>query len=732
MQFEDCVLPISSCSLCPSNSLLGAYLQADWRNTTVGLIDYNHFFSCTHANAVISWISYKVIPQSQLPEEDSPTYREDVATLFTEYLTNPPSRQFALGSWILTDVHYTFKSGRLYFFLSEHDGVYTFCNTRSTSGRRYLYCFLCPRSRSCTHIAMTPPLSGEEDDENYEEVAGACQADLSQAVTEIEDSLISKQRYPFVLDEDESLREVLRKRMHMPILKWFDEAFPDGYFKAEKRTCCDSPCEYFPTSTRQVEFFSLHGYSTIRPVLASLCTVCQSKYDFDGRSVGILNYGNRYLFTVELILDLLEFKAISGTPTYSYWLARCNTLLKPFTSAESVNFKKKWMSIAGRVNGIMTAYLALVDYPSDHFQCCEHPEVVCIDGIVLSVESRRIQNSTPWVDPIPIKGRFKKKDDRYIIVLKQEQKDLLKVFIRSGLHSEDLEALSVELSDPLGQFLSQNCYYDRDNRWYRLIRQHCVCPGLLKRFYHSLCKWISPASSIAPSGTWDILEDILTTHQIPFDCFQILSQLSPVLYDLISYYTTICLDTERFGTALALLEHLLDKAKGCFVPSTNSKEFYQNPLRAVRDDERTHYTSVTHEVMETGAYFPGRPYHSIVRDIHLGNESTVCNKEYKKKGRLGPGTLLFWCGKHRKCIGFYIMQSAESCKTVYTILATRFPKQPRVIIYDNGCNLSEYILNRGPLPFKDTYILSDGFHWKNHTNCGISFNSKLYPDLNCI
>jgi hypothetical protein len=209
-----------------------------------------------------------------------------------------------------------------------------------------------------------------------------------------------------------------------------------------------------------------------------------------------------------------------------------------------------------------------------------------------------------------------------------------------------------------------------------------------------------------------------------------MSALSPVLNDLLSYATTVACNQEKYGGVLLLFEHILIKAKDCFTQSVENRDHYQNPIVPVTDLERVHYASVTQEVMETGAYFPGRPYHSNVRQIHLGNESTVCNKEYKKKGRLGAGTLLFWCGKHRKCLGFYIMQSAESCQTVYSILVTRFPKQPRVIIYDNGCNLSDYILNRAPFPFKDTYILSDGFHWKNHTNCGLSFNSKLYPDLN--
>jgi hypothetical protein len=284
-------------------------------------------------------------------------------------------------------------------------------------------------------------------------------------VKEVEVALLSKERYPFNLDTDGDLRGVIAKRTYLPILEWFEATFEDGYMKSEVRSCCDEPCEYFQTSNRQAELFSLNGYSAVRPVLASRCTICGKTYDFDGRSFGILNYNNRYLFTVELILDILEFKALSGTPTNTYWHARCNTLLKPWTEAESSALKKKWMNLSGRVHAIMTAYLALVDYPPNHFQCCKDPDVVCIDGIVLSVESRRIQNDTPWVDPVPIKGRFSKKEDRYIVVLKPDQKMLLRTFIRTGLYVEDVLGLAVELPDPFGCFFSHNYSLDPDNRY---------------------------------------------------------------------------------------------------------------------------------------------------------------------------------------------------------------------------------------------------------------------------
>ena len=40
---------------------------------------------------------------------------------------------------------------------------------------------------------------------------------------------------------------------------------------------------------------------------------------------------------------------------------------------------------------------------------------------------------------------------------------------------------------------------------------------------------------------------------------------------------------------------------------------------------------------------------------------------------------------------------------------------PSVIIYDNGCNLHQYILNREPVHFKSSWLLVDRFHWPNHT-----------------
>ena len=40
---------------------------------------------------------------------------------------------------------------------------------------------------------------------------------------------------------------------------------------------------------------------------------------------------------------------------------------------------------------------------------------------------------------------------------------------------------------------------------------------------------------------------------------------------------------------------------------------------------------------------------------------------------------------------------------------------PKLIIYDNCCNLMRYCLRRAPLFFSETQFLIDRLHWFNHS-----------------
>ena len=54
---------------------------------------------------------------------------------------------------------------------------------------------------------------------------------------------------------------------------------------------------------------------------------------------------------------------------------------------------------------------------------------------------------------------------------------------------------------------------------------------------------------------------------------------------------------------------------------------------------------------------------------------------------------------------------------------------PKVIIYDNACNLHTYALNRDPLFFRYTKFVVDRFHWKNHTGLFLSYRGHFHTLL---
>jgi hypothetical protein len=116
--FENGFAPVSTCSLCDTNSMLPAYIKGNWSQATSSPFEESMLYSCKHINAVVSWVTHKVIPENERPEDSSLCYAETIASLLSSYMINAPEVAIP-GTWILTNVNYTFKSGRLMFYLSE-------------------------------------------------------------------------------------------------------------------------------------------------------------------------------------------------------------------------------------------------------------------------------------------------------------------------------------------------------------------------------------------------------------------------------------------------------------------------------------------------------------------------------------------------------------------------------------------------------------------------------------
>jgi hypothetical protein len=117
-----------------------------------------------------------------------------------------------------------------------------------------------------------------------------------------------------------------------------------------------------------------------------------------------------------------------------------------------------------------------------------------------------------------------------------------------------------------------------------------------------------------------------------------------------------------------VLQHILLVAKNLETTNpfpTNYQEFEGDSLYQ------------TDELQETGVYFPNHPVvRKVSKTIFSSSEMNAnCTKNY----HVGGGIILFWCARHKLCIGFVLLETAESCEYVYTTLVSRFSKIPKVI-----------------------------------------------------
>lgn len=64
---------------------------------------------------------------------------------------------------------------------------------------------------------------------------------------------------------------------------------------------------------------------------------------------------------------------------------------------EYINLKH----LAGKVNRFFCQFLELLETPTESYSCCTNPEIITLDGIVLSIDSGRIRRQhlkSPWIN----------------------------------------------------------------------------------------------------------------------------------------------------------------------------------------------------------------------------------------------------------------------------------------------------------------------------------------------
>lgn len=104
---------------------------------------------------------------------------------------------------------------------------------------------------------------------------------------------------------------------------------------------------------------------------------------------------------------------------------------------------------------------------------------------------------------------------------------------------------------------------------------------------------------------------------------------------------------------------------------------------------------------------------------------TDCKHDFVAVKDKTGGIITVFC-KHGVCYASYIVKTAEGRNELFSLFVQYFRKAPKVVVYDFGCALQEYCLNRLPDFFKHTLFVVDRLHWHNHSACSLGYCMNYY------
>jgi hypothetical protein len=68
-----------------------------------------------------------------------------------------------------------------------------------------------------------------------------------------------------------------------------------------------------------------------------------------------------------------------------------------------------------------------------------------------------------------------------------------------------------------------------------------------------------------------------------------------------------------------------------------------------------------------------------------------CQKYVNYMSKQTGGIMIIWC-RHRICVGFHIFEKGEGRNDVFSPIYTRWPRAPRIVVYDFACQLMPYCM----------------------------------------
>lgn len=141
---------------------------------------------------------------------------------------------------------------------------------------------------------------------------------------------------------------------------------------------------------------------------------------------------------------------------------------------------------------------------------------------------------------------------------------------------------------------------------------------------------------------------------------------------------------------------------------------------------------------------PNHPLQRLVRTYEVDGYERLGSRTHKKQGAadkegtqrctkfelshssLTPGVIHMSC-PHKMTHIASIMERKEGPTMPFEIFFSRFLNAPKVIVYDNACNLHVTCQRREPSFFSKTLFFCDRLHFKGHGNCSTGYSLNSLP-----
>lgn len=467
---------------------------------------------------------------------------------------------------------------------------------------------------------------------------------------------------------------------------------------------------------------------------SATCQKAGTVISYEGADDHMVNYGNRLLLPLELTEEYLRLYATSALSVSAWWEDKCNSYLRGNMLRGLSMSLEKLLSRRGQVSTAIAGTAELLDLARVYKCGCRTPTTISMDGIVLSTTRIAMPKYVkPWQLEGVEKSRATFAHERQLAPLQgSELKLLAEICNRStgaALEGVKSAARHTRNAGLLVLLLLAIEKHDRDGKC-------CISSGL-SGIASFLRASIAPVTSLIPYDYWSDVEAVSIGEQPSAAAsMRELSVNATQMHKLCVELQKVSQDRRHpvWRAFKRFLGELMRCKKAIF--AVDEESLYQE---LTEDEQKQLYATLPRkhpsqddlsELWSTGSYFPGFPIVRRLKHVQINpNMARVCHKEQVMDAGCMPGVLLFYCVDHQCCIGFVVLDGGESPRVVYEVIMSRFKTLPQNVIYDNGCNLSQYILNRTPWIFRRTQVFVDAFHYHSHNNCASCFSTDQSPML---